>query len=187
MILVISLAHVLKITLLERLEDFKKNQSFQVRDGAVSIQFQADFENGTRVFLLSWTLPGALGLGPSLKPQKAFPSTLATPTLNSLPAKLPRVSQTWGSHSPPPDSGAWGWGRPITSNRAAARGRCSVAGSAAAAWACGLAKAILCCLNASIDCSLLSQTCFHFTLYLFYVKNSRTTTTKMCTLVLVPE
>ena len=90
MILVISLAHVFKITLLERLEDFKMNQSFQVRDRAVSIQFQADFENGTRVFLLSWTLPGALGLGQSLKPQKAFPSTLATPTLNSLPAKLPQ-------------------------------------------------------------------------------------------------
>lgn len=53
MIVVISLAHVLKITLLERFEDFKKNQIFQVRDGAVSIQFQAAFENGTRVFLLS--------------------------------------------------------------------------------------------------------------------------------------
>ena len=139
--------------------------------------FKQPLRMGQEFFLLSWTLPGALGLGPSLKPQKAFPSTLATPTLNSLPPKLPQCLSDLGKPLSPARLRSLGVGAADPPNRVAARGRCSVAGSAAAAWACGLARAFLCCLNASIDCSLLSQTCFQFTRYLFYVKNSRTTTT----------
>lgn len=45
--------------------NFKENQSLRVRDDAVFTEFQAAIESRTRVFLLCWPLPGALGLGTS--------------------------------------------------------------------------------------------------------------------------
>ena len=107
----LPLAHVLKITLLKRLEGFIKNQSFQVRDGAVSIQFQTAFENGTRVF--SFKLDPSRGSGPGPEPETTksisqhpgdahleFPSSQVAPvSLRLGEAALPR---------PPPEPGGGG-------------------------------------------------------------------------------